>query len=253
MLKLTLSLALGLAVSGTAQAQDSATVIVARANVRVMPHSAAPVVAVLDRGTVVQTAGTRAKWTRVLRGRTAGWVRDDLIAIRSRSEESPARAVASVLTPAEVTPAPTPAAETARVALAPSANVDVVDDWNYRDPSMARGYALLWPGIGHLYTGERLKGLALSLGTAAVLYAGVGKLVTGDCGSGMFIIQYPKCAPLHTGVALAAYVYGIVDADKSAGRVNRRRGLVGALARLQPVIRPSIDHPTEFGLAVSLR
>lgn len=100
-----------------------------------------------------------------------------------------------------------------------------------RDPSQARALSMIFPGLGHLYAGDRARGAAL----AGVGAAGLGVLAA-DCA--------PRdCAvPPATGLgvaALAAYaaawVYGVRDADDAARRHN-----AASAARVGAYVAPAL-------------
>jgi uncharacterized protein YraI len=241
-----LLLPLVLLLSAVAAAQDSATVIVARANVRTQPTATATIVSSLPRGAVTAVAEQRDGWTRIQRTTIGGWVRSDLLAIRVTAAPTPhAINTPTPQTPVQAVRDTTPTSPRSVDVRPPAA---VVEAWEYRNPETARTYALIWPGMGHLYSGEHLKGAALSVGTVAVLYSGMDRVF---CRRGMLMMNYVRCAPGHTAVAIAAYLYGIVDARRSTDRMNARRGLI-ATARLQPILQTNDVGRPEVGLAVSL-
>ncbi len=108
-----------------------------------------------------------------------------------------------------------------------------------KDPELARQYSFYFPGGGHFYTGEYVRGGAmLSVG----LYAGqqVIKSSSGVCGStNKSDYTYSGTCPaggpwLWLGIMAVPYVYGIFDARASADRVNAR--MKGQSSRLSPFV-----------------
>lgn len=95
----------------------------------------------------------------------------------------------------------------------------------FKDPAVARSYALYFPGAGYAYTKEYGKA-ALSTGISVVaLYKAIDELgcsVASDaflgadlgCGRGKVFMWL--------AVALAPYAYGIFDAPNSALRANAK-------------------------------
>lgn len=122
-----------------------------------------------------------------------------------------------------------------------------------KDPEIARQYSFYFPGAGHLYTGEYLRG-GVMLGVG--LYAGqqVTKSFGGVCGStNKSDYTYSGTCPaggpwLWLGIMAVPYVYGIFDSRASAERVNakmraqssRLSPLVGADTRGRPLLGLSI-------------
>lgn len=123
-----------------------------------------------------------------------------------------------------------------------------------KDPDLARQYSFYFPGAGHLYTGEYVRGGAM-LGIA--LYAGqqAGKSFSGVCGStNKSDYTYSGTCPaggpwLWLGVMAVPYVYGILDSRASADRVNAK--LKAQLSRLSPFV--SLDPRGRPLLGLSMR
>jgi hypothetical protein len=109
-----------------------------------------------------------------------------------------------------------------------------------KDPAMALTFAWLCPGCGHLYSGETTRG-------ALIAAISVGAITTGvaiqfmrsvdlmndmqQCG---FDDLRSDCfqrgtdfTPILVGsaIALAGYVYGLIDAGASARRINAKHGV----------------------------
>lgn len=93
----------------------------------------------------------------------------------------------------------------------------------WKDPEVAKRMAFWYPGGGHLYTGELGRGVTLltggAIGTVAVALALF-------CEASIdFSCQ--NTGPVAAGglaLMLGTWIYGMVDADNSARRVNRRNG-----------------------------
>lgn len=121
-----------------------------------------------------------------------------------------------------------------------------------KDPAIALGFAFLCPGCGHLYTGETTKGAiiaAISIGslagaTAIQLARTPGPPSLDDCRPGP---QQSACmnglmdfTPILIGgaIALTGYLYGLIDAQPSARRMNARNGFGLGNFELRPALAP---------------
>ncbi len=138
------------------------------------------------------------------------------------------------------------------------------------DPGTARQRAYLFPGGGHFYTGETLRGAALLGVAAGSLIAGA--LLSSSGGSCEPTAPGDGCeydpntheyrsgssnrTPLYVGAAVAAgsWIYGIVDARNSAARMNRRNGVAlgPVTAHPEPLVGVARDGRTEVGMRVRL-
>lgn len=95
-----------------------------------------------------------------------------------------------------------------------------------RDPELAQRYAYYFSGVGHFYTGETGRGAALAGVTLVGLWMGAGALGCSVAESSILNSDM-GCSTakllLTWAAAGAAYVYGIIDAPKSAERMNAKR------------------------------
>jgi hypothetical protein len=109
-----------------------------------------------------------------------------------------------------------------------------------KDPAIALGFAWLCPGCGHLYSGETTKGALIAAVSLGAITTGIAiqflrslDLMTNmhECG---FDDPRSDClqpgtnfTPILVGgaIALAGYVYGLIDAGASARRMNAKHGL----------------------------
>lgn len=101
-----------------------------------------------------------------------------------------------------------------------TATPDSLASW-YRDPRTAQTLGSFIPGAGHMYAGEKLRGLGL--GGAAVIGIASG---------------------------IAAWVFGAIDAPRSAQRTNaraRRRVSVAPFVRDDLVRRPALGTTVTVG------
>src|SRR5512142_140965 len=147
----------------------------------------------------------------------------------------------------------TPAARSS--AAAPSAIV------HQKSATTATVLAVLAPGVGHMYTGETGKGVALfGIGVGSMIFGsymwqrGVTHDIVNceslDCAAEGTVKQ-AGWAYAGTAIYLATWVYGLADAGSSAHRVNERaarRTVSFAGATLEPVAGP-----TPQGFAVGMR
>jgi hypothetical protein len=115
----------------------------------------------------------------------------------------------------------------------------------FRDPGMARLSALILPGGGHLYTGERRRGytlLALSWGSMFVAMASAGGFESEEAAA---TTELRPSGPFAAAAALSLlfWGYGVLDADDSAARTNARAGYVSvAGAPVLPLFEFAGDH-----------
>lgn len=123
----------------------------------------------------------------------------------------------------------------------------------YKDPGTAMIISVLVPGGGQMYSGETQRGLTL-------LGIGLGGLAVGTAISASSTgCDEDSCdtdanfAPLALGYLayLGAWVYGIVDADDSAERMNSKRGLAVGGAQVTPVL--SIVPAGGTGVGINIR
>lgn len=236
-------------------AQDSASVVPTRVNVRQSASASAPIVTALTRGTSVRVIERRAGWAHVTTATVRGWIRGDLIRVLTKNPSESPKQPAAADEDKAATSVTAAAEQQPPIAIPSTQPATISDTWNFRDPGSARQYAWYAPGGGHLYSGETLKGAVLLAAPLVALYTGIPKIVGADCGRGFALILFVKCAPLHTAVMVGAYAFGILDADDSARRMNERRGLVGALsrARMQPTLAHQQGQSLRYGFLISLQ
>lgn len=118
-----------------------------------------------------------------------------------------------------------------------------------KDPGVASRYAYYISGGGHFYTGERGKAFAL-LGVSAVsFYQALSRMACQEV-SDSFLGADTGCSKdnllLWALGAVAPYIYGIVDAPKSAARMNTRNGVSSANSSL--FVAPTGDGGMNVGL-----
>lgn len=136
----------------------------------------------------------------------------------------------------------------------------------HRDPAAARRNAMFFPGGGQFYSGESTRGAMLLAGSAGALVAGVllssGKGSCDATGPDPNCVYNPKThmeegkpanrTPMLIGssAALLLWGYGVLDAPKSAARVNGRNGFSVGPTRLfpEPVLALDRDGSPEAGL-----
>lgn len=146
------------------------------------------------------------------------------------------------------------AQDSTRVATAP----DSLASW-YRDPHAAQTLGSFLPGAGHIYAGEKLRGLGL--GGAALLGIGSGilYLTLGDCP----IVEFPNdgCSSsvstankisgvTEIAVGIAAWVFSAIDAPRAAVRANekaRRRVAITPFLRDDAVRQPALGVAVTVG------
>ncbi len=131
-----------------------------------------------------------------------------------------------------------------------------------KDPAIALGFAWLCPGCGHLYSGETTKGAviaAVSIGSFATGLAvqlsrhlRLMNELNADCG---WQTHPSDCVEtkvdftpflVGSGVALAGYVYGLIDAGASARRMNARNGFGFGDIDMKPSVGPDGSVGAQF-------
>ncbi len=135
------------------------------------------------------------------------------------------------------------------------------------DPRIATRRAMFFPGGGHFYTGETMRGAVL-LGVAAGSLA-AGALLSSRGGSCQPTAPGDGCeydpstheyrrgsssrTPLYVGAAVAvgSWLYGIVDASSSAARVNAR--LAVSLGPVEVLPEPLVDVDREGRTELRMR
>lgn len=94
-----------------------------------------------------------------------------------------------------------------------------------KDPQLAKTYALYFSGLGHLYSGETVKGSAMLGVTLVGLYQVAGELGC-SAASNPYIGIETDCNDtkllLWLGATVGSYVYSLIDADDAARRTNAR-------------------------------
>ena len=99
----------------------------------------------------------------------------------------------------------------------------------WKDPGTATLISVLVAGGGQFYSGETNRGLM-------IMGVGLGALVIGAAATSCDLYSCSS-TPLVLGslVYLGSWVYGIMDADESARRMNAKRGLGALDSKLLPV------------------
>lgn len=124
----------------------------------------------------------------------------------------------------------------------------------FKDPGTAMIISVLVPGGGQVYSGETKRGLtifgagvgSLILGSALAVDEASDCAYEGDCAS-----AGGSTAPLMLGYLgyLAAWGYGVYDAQDSAKRMNQQNGFNVAGFTVEPLAAPSREG-TRLGLQV---
>lgn len=253
MLRSAIALATLLFSSMTTQAQQMASVVVERANLRAAPSLNAKIIVALPRGTSGTISENIDGWSLLTTATRSGWMRSNLLEI--------AKPVAAELDPAtrsQLLAMDTSAFSSSAANPAPSpAPFQQVARLSYKDPSTATLLAFLGPGIGHLWAGETRKGATLAIIGYGGLVGGVvlSSSLASDClgsytyGASCESMWWPYLAGF--GAYSVAWILGIVDAGNAATRTNLARGLVAR--SVAPVVAPNAQGQTLIGVRIALR
>lgn len=125
----------------------------------------------------------------------------------------------------------------------------------YKDPGTATLYSIVSPGVGQLWVGDTKRGaMLLGVGLGAPILGAVVTASTcspgygGTCSGG-------STAPFLLGLlaGAGAWVYGIIDANDSAQRMNQKNGVALDMSeyRFTPVLTASAQ--SGMGVGVSVR
>lgn len=130
----------------------------------------------------------------------------------------------------------------------------------YKDPGTARLLSVVITGGGQFYSGETMKGVT-------ILGVGLGSIIAGsmltamnanDCVYDYYNGSTDGCTasmvwPSYVGwgVALGAWVYGIMDADDSAARANARLGFAAGQTGVAPMLSVGRSGEAVVGLNVT--
>ena len=107
---------------------------------------------------------------------------------------------------------------------------DSLATW-YRDPHTAQILGSFIPGAGHLYAGEKLRGLGLGGAAVIGIASGIVFLESRECHLVSFGVESCDQEPssvnringiTQLGVGIAAWVFGAIDAPRAAQRANER-------------------------------
>jgi hypothetical protein len=116
-----------------------------------------------------------------------------------------------------------------------------------RDPATALGFAWLCPGCGHLYSGETAKGAAIAVISIGAVATGIAIQLSRAGSWRECSLRVGQCDPanLNTSltpvlaggaIGLAGYIYGLVDAEPSARRMNARNGIGLGKVDMSPTV-----------------
>jgi len=134
---------------------------------------------------------------------------------------------------------------------------DSLASW-YRDPHTAQTLGSFLPGAGHLYAGEKLRGLGFAGAAVIGIAAGITLLTSRECYYLALDSNYCRSnvstsnringvTELATGVA--PWVFGAIDAPHAAQRVNERARHRVAIA---PFARDDGVRHAALGVAVTV-
>jgi hypothetical protein len=125
----------------------------------------------------------------------------------------------------------------------------------YKDPGTATLFSVVVPGGGQIYSGETQKGLLLMGGGLAGLILGAAMTSSSagvSCDDDFSCEDDTNYAPAALGYLtyLGTWVYGIIDADDSANRMNASRGIARALSGNVAPLVASSGGDTSVGVTI---
>jgi hypothetical protein len=145
------------------------------------------------------------------------------------------------------------AQDSARAVPAP----DSLASW-YRDPHTAQILGSFIPGAGHIYAGEKLRGVGLGAAALTGIASGIIFLNKNNCSLVTFGVE--TCdAQVHSAnqisgitqiaVGVAAWVFAAIDAPRAAQRANERARRRVAIT---PFVRQNIVRQASLGVALTV-
>lgn len=134
---------------------------------------------------------------------------------------------------------------------------DSLASW-YRDPQTAQILGSFIPGAGHMYAGEKLRGLGLGGAALIGIVSGIVFLNERECRLVSFGVE--SCGPdassvnkvsgvTNLVVGVAAWVFGAMDAPRAARRSNERARQRVSVA---PFVQNDVVRHAALGVAVSV-
>lgn len=126
----------------------------------------------------------------------------------------------------------------------------------YKDPGTSTLLSVVVPGGGQIYSGETNKGLALLGGGMAGLILGFAMTSSSagiSCDDDFNCQDDTNYAPAALGYLtyFGTWIYGIIDADDSANRMNARRGLAQVLSSdVAPLVAAAGGGGTSVGVTI---
>ena len=134
---------------------------------------------------------------------------------------------------------------------------DSLASW-YRDPRTAQTLGSFIPGAGHIYAGEKLRGLGLGAAALGGIAVGIILLSQRDCP--LLYFSGESCASrvsstdrinaiTQLAVGVAAWVFGAIDAPRAAQRENER---VRRRVSVAPFLRDDVVRQPAFGVALTV-
>jgi hypothetical protein len=125
----------------------------------------------------------------------------------------------------------------------------------YKDPGTSTILSVVVPGGGQIYSGETNKGLALLGGGMAGLILGFAMTSSSagiSCDDDLDCQDDTNYVPAALGYLtyFGTWIYGIIDADDSANRMNSKRGLAQALSGDVAPLVSSSGGETRVGVSI---
>jgi hypothetical protein len=127
----------------------------------------------------------------------------------------------------------------------------------YKDPGTATLLSVVVPGGGQLYSGETNKGLMLLGGGMGGLILGTAMTtnsISASCDyDELTCSDDTNYVPMAVGYLafFGTWIYGIIDADDSAQRMNAKRGLTRVLdGDVAPLVASSSGGGTSVGVTI---
>jgi TM2 domain-containing membrane protein YozV len=107
----------------------------------------------------------------------------------------------------------------------------IIPFYHAKSPVLAGIFSSAIPGMGQVYNGEISKGLSFFVATCGIGFLGIES-----------INKSPAAGTFNVAVALSLYAWNIIDAPRSAKKINQRKGIIDIhFKNSSLLVNPNID------------